>query len=100
MKRRSRASMGCFSTRHLRRKYGARLPEGLSVQDWGVSYSELEPYYGRTEQMLGISGKVGNINGQRIAGGNILEGPRSHEFPLPPHPYPYFGRLFEQGALS
>jgi gluconate 2-dehydrogenase alpha chain len=85
---------------HLRRKYGSRLPEGLSVQDWGCTYDELEPYYWRAEQMLGLSGKAGNLGGKKIPGGNIFEGPRSHEYPLPPHPYPYFATLFEKGALD
>jgi len=83
---------------HLRRKYGARLPEGLAVQDWGLTYNEIEPYYWRAEQMLGLSGRAGNLRGTRVPGGNIFEGPRSHEYPLPPHPYPYFAALFEKGA--
>lgn len=85
---------------HLRRKYGSRLPEDLTVQDWGFIYGELEPYYWRAEQMLGLSGKAGNLRGTRIPGGNIFEGSRSHEYPLPPHPYPYFAKLFEKAALD
>ena len=85
---------------HLKRKYGTRLPADLAVQDWGVNYAEIESYYWRAEQMLGLSGKAGNLRGKKIAGGNVFEGPRSHEFPLPPHPYPYFAKLFEQGALA
>ena len=83
---------------HLHRKYGARLPESLAVQDWGITYDEMEPYYWRAERMLGLSGKAGNLNGKKVDGGNVFEGPRSHEYPLPPHPYPYFARLFEKGA--
>lgn len=85
---------------HLQRKYGSRLPEGLSVQDWGFTYDQLEPYYWRAEQMLGLGGKAGNLRGKRIPGGNVFEGPRQHEYPLPPHPYPYFAKLFEKGALE
>jgi choline dehydrogenase-like flavoprotein len=29
----------------------------MSIQDWGVTYDELEPYYDRFEYMAGISGK-------------------------------------------
>ena len=69
---------------HLREKFGAaHLPENLAVQDWGVTYSDLEPYYWRGEQMLGVSGKAGNIRGQQLAGGNVFEGPRMSEYPLP-----------------
>ena len=54
-------------------KYGAkRLPADHSIQDWGVTYDEMEPYYTRAERMLGISGKAGNIRGQNIVGGNIF----------------------------
>src|SRR6478672_2029411 len=61
---------------HLREKFGAvHLPENLAVQDWGVTYNDLEPHYWRGEQMLGVSGKAGNIRGQKLAGGNVFEGP-------------------------
>jgi gluconate 2-dehydrogenase alpha chain len=85
---------------HLRGKYGSRLPQELAVQDWGFTYADLEPDYWRAEQMLGLSGKAGNLNGTRIPGGNVFEGPRTHEYPLAPHPYPYFAVLFEKAALD
>ena len=70
----------------LREKHGAgKLPADLAVQDWGVTYDELEPLYWRAEQMMGIGGKAGNLRGQSIEGGNVFEGPRSHEYPNPPH---------------
>jgi gluconate 2-dehydrogenase alpha chain len=82
-------------------KYGAaRLPEDHSIQDWGVTYDELEPYYARVESLLGISGKAGNIRGTKIEGGNIFEGWRSTEYPTPPTKIPYFSELFRQGANS
>src|SRR5262249_53550534 len=62
----------------LREKHG-RLPDDLCVRDWGVTYDELEPYYWRAEQMMGIGGKAGNLRGQIIDGGNPFEGQRSHE---------------------
>ncbi|HLK05374.1 MAG TPA: hypothetical protein VKT53_13110, partial [Candidatus Acidoferrum sp.] len=38
-------------------KYGAeRLPEDHAMQDWGITYDELEPHYARAEALLGISG--------------------------------------------
>lgn len=82
-------------------KYGAkRLPEDHCIQDWGVSYDELEPYYARAEKMIGVAGKAGNIRGQRIEGGNIFEGWRSEEFPLPPTKVPYYASLFKDAAKS
>ena len=80
-------------------KYGAkRLPADHSIQDWGVTYDEMEPYYTRAERMLGISGKAGNIRGKQIVGGNIFEGWRSAEYPTPPTKIPYFSALFGDAA--
>ena len=59
-------------------------PENHSIQDWGVTWQEIEPYYAKAEQLVGISGKAGNLNGKKIEGGNIFEGPRSTEYPMPP----------------
>src|SRR5208283_2606451 len=58
---------------HLREKHGARLPENIAIQDWGVTYDELEPYYWRAEQMVGVGGKAGNLRGSAVDGGNIFE---------------------------
>ena len=83
----------------LREKWGAaRLPEYLSVQDYPLRYEDLEPYYWRVEQMMGVGGKAGNLNGKIVDGGNPFEGPRSHEFPNPPHKKTYPMALFEQAA--
>ena len=63
-------------------RYGAgKLPEGSSVQDWPVTYEELEPYYDAFEWDIGTSGQAGNLRGERIPGGNPYEGPRSRPFP-------------------
>jgi gluconate 2-dehydrogenase alpha chain len=56
-------------------KYGAkRLPEEHSIQDWGVTYDELEPHYTRVELLVGVSGKAGNLRGRQVEGGNVFEG--------------------------
>ena len=82
-------------------KYGAqRLPADHSIQNWGITYDEMEPYYVRAERMLGISGKAGNIKGKKIDGGNIFEGWRSAEYPTPPTKTPYFSALFSDAARS
>lgn len=64
-----------------RERYGASKLEGLLVQDWGVTYEEMEPYYDRFERIAGTSGTAGNIKGQIRSGGNPFEGPRSREYP-------------------
>jgi len=80
-------------------KYGQnRLPEDHAIQDWGVTYDELEPYYARAEALMGVSGKAGNIRGKRIEGGNIYEGWRSADYPTPPTKIPYFSAMFEDAT--
>src|SRR5258707_800951 len=70
---------------HLTERHGAaKLPADLAVQDWGVTYEDLEPHYWRAEQMMGVGGKAGNLNGKIVDGGNPFEGPRRHEYPLRP----------------
>ena len=77
-----------------------RLPEDHAIQDWGVTYDELEPHYTRVELLLGISGKAGNIRGKQIEGGNVFEGWRSAEYPTPPTKIPYFSAMFRDAAKS
>jgi len=83
------------------RRYGkARLPEDHAIQDWGVTYDQLEPYFTRAELLMGISGKAGNLRGKQIEGGNIFEGWRSAEYPTPATKTPYFPALFRDAARS
>ena len=56
----------------------------MTIQDWPVSYDELEPYYDRFDKLCGVSGKAGNLRGKIVAGGNLFEGPRSNEYPNKP----------------
>ena len=59
------------------RRYGAsRIPAGSTVEDWPISYEDLEPFYDRVEYELGVSGNAGNLKGRRIEAGNIFEGRR------------------------
>jgi gluconate 2-dehydrogenase alpha chain len=68
-----------------RRRYGAsRIPAGSTVEDWPFGLDELEPYYDIVERELGVSGKAGNIGGQIDPRGNIFEGARRREYPMPP----------------
>ena len=50
---------------HIEQRYGKKiLDPDLRIQDWGVTYQELEPYYDRFEYLLGVCGKAGNLNGK------------------------------------
>jgi gluconate 2-dehydrogenase alpha chain len=65
---------------HLRGRYGANaVLADLTLQDWGISYDELEPFYQQLEDLFGVSGKAGNINGVVQAGGNPFEPRRTKE---------------------
>ena len=56
-------------------KYGAnKLPAEYTIQDWGITYDELEPYFDRFEKTAGISGE--DIN--------PFWGQRSSPYPTPP----------------
>jgi gluconate 2-dehydrogenase alpha chain len=84
---------------HLTERYGEKfLPEDMTIQDWGITYDELEPYYDKFEYLCGTSGKAGNIKGQIQTGGNPFEGARAREYPTPPQKQPYGPTLFAQAA--
>ena len=59
---------------------------GTGFDDWPISYQDLEPYYTRAEQVLGVSGDNSL---------NPFEPPRSAPLPLPPLPIKSSGVLFE-----
>src|ERR1700719_3823855 len=80
-------------------RYGAAaIPEDSSLTDWPLSYADLEPFYDRAEYELGVSGKAGNLQGRKIAGGNPFEAPRRRDYPLPPLQVDQAGAIFEGGA--
>src|SRR6202167_135182 len=67
------------------KRYGASaIPAGSTLEDWPLSYEDLEPFYDRVEYEIGVSGKAGNIQGKLDSNGNIYEGPRQREYPMPP----------------
>ncbi len=80
-------------------RYGKdAIPNDSSITDWPVSYAELEPFYDQAEYELGVSGKAGNLKGNKIEGGNVFEGPRSREYPLPALQMDQSAVLYEAGA--
>ena len=55
---------------HIEQRYGKGfIPADMTIQDWGVTYDDLEPYYDRFEYLCGISGQAGNVNGPIHDGG-------------------------------
>jgi gluconate 2-dehydrogenase alpha chain len=84
---------------HLTQRYGAEfLPEDMTIQDWGITYDELEPFYDRFEYLCGTSGQAGNLQGAIQDGGNPFEGPRSRPYPNPPMKQGYGHMLFAEAA--
>ena len=47
-------------------RYGAdKIKPDMPLQDWGITYDELEPYYDTFEKMAGISGETVDLYGKR-----------------------------------
>ncbi|KJV48691.1 GMC family oxidoreductase [Pantoea sp. BL1] len=81
------------------KRYGKQqIAKGVILQDWGVTYDELEPFYDRFEKIAGVSGKAGKLNGEVIEGGNPYEGNRSSEYPLPALESMRLTDIFAEGA--
>jgi gluconate 2-dehydrogenase alpha chain len=84
---------------HLEARYGKNaIPAEMTIDDFPVSYAELEPYYDRFEKLLGVSGKAGNLGGAKIDGGNVFEGPRVSEYPNKPLANTMAHALMEKAA--
>ena len=84
---------------HLTQRYGAAfLPADMTIQDWGITYDEIEPYYDKFEYLCGTSGQAGNLAGKIQPGGNPFEGARSRPYPTPGMRQPYGPTLFAKAA--
>jgi choline dehydrogenase-like flavoprotein len=59
----------------MRSTYGA--PAGSSLEDWPISYDDLEPFYEKAEYEIGVSGDYS---------GTPFHGPRRRPLPMPPLP--------------
>jgi len=72
-------------------KYGAnKLPAEYTLQDWGITYDELEPYFDRFEKTAGISGEDNNP----------FWGKRSSPYPTPPMKKTPILQRFETAATN
>lgn len=80
-------------------RYGAStIPADMTLQDYPVSYQELEPFFEKFEKICGTAGQVGNLSGETIIGGNPFEAPRRSPYPTKPLKQQYAGQLFAQAA--
>lgn len=54
-------------------RYGEdKIPEDMNLQDWGITYEEMEPYYDKWEKMAGISGEQDPLAPKRKKSGQTL----------------------------
>lgn len=87
---------------HYEERYGKKfIPEGMTIQDFGVSYEELEPYFDFAEKVFGTSGTAWSVNGEIVGrgkGGNPFAADRSQPFPLEAQKNPVSALLFQQAA--
>jgi choline dehydrogenase-like flavoprotein len=66
-----------FNPKDFRMKSTYGCPEGSTLEDWPISYDDLEPYYTKAEWEIGVSGDDST---------NPFKGPRSKPLPMPPLP--------------
>jgi choline dehydrogenase-like flavoprotein len=66
-----------------------------NVADWPLSYDELAPFYDEVEERLGVQGDL-----RRMPASTLAQAPRDHQFPNPPNPPMYAGKLLAEGAAS
>jgi choline dehydrogenase-like flavoprotein len=65
------------------------IPDGSSLADWPIDYDELEPFYTRAEQEIGVSGDGAAHRNQ---------GARSAAYPMPPLPDNTEAQVLRRGA--
>jgi choline dehydrogenase-like flavoprotein len=73
----------------MRSTYGA--VEGSTLDDWPISYQDLEPYYEKAEWEIGVSGDDSN---------NIFRAPRRRPLPMPPLPPNREHQILKPAALK
>jgi gluconate 2-dehydrogenase alpha chain len=86
---------------HIEERYGKKfIPSEMTIQDYPVSFQELEPHFDHFEKVCGVSGTAGNLRGQLQSGGNPFEGARSDHYPTPPLPPIESARRFANAAAQ
>src|SRR5580658_8104303 len=82
-------------------RYGvSAIPAGSTLEDWPIGYDDLEPFYDTVEYEIGVSGKAGNIQGKIDPAGNVFEGPRRREYPMPPLRETDFTEMMRTAAVK
>jgi choline dehydrogenase-like flavoprotein len=88
-------SYGAMAWRYMERDFRMRsaygVPEGSTLADWPLAYSDLEPFYTKAEWEIGVSGQ---------AGANTFEPPRGKPYPMPPLPLNSEAEMLRAAARS
>ena len=83
-------SYGAMAWRYTEKDFRMRTTygqlEGSTLEDWPISYEDLEPCYEKAEWEIGVSGD---------AVSNPFAAPRKKPYPMPPFAYNQEGRLLE-----
>lgn len=66
--------------------------ERANVVDWPIEYKDLEPYYEKTERIVGVSG--------RVVDHPFLEPRSTPDYPFPPSREHHFAKLLEQAGAK
>jgi choline dehydrogenase-like flavoprotein len=64
-----------------------------NVADWPLAYDDLAPFYDEVEKRLIVQGDV-----KKMPAATLEQAPRKHQFPVPPNPSMYAGKLLAEGA--
>lgn len=64
-------------------------PAASSLVDWPIEYSDIEPWYGRAEQVIGVCGPSGRLPHEPL---------RSADLPMPPLPRHGAATVLQAGA--
>jgi gluconate 2-dehydrogenase alpha chain len=78
--------------------------DGANLQDWPLTYDDVEPFYDKVEYEIAVGGWPGNINGDirpvDPAEGNPFEAPRQRDYPFRPLRDNATDLVFREGALN
>lgn len=74
--------------KRLKEKHGENsIPADMTVQNWGITYEELEPYYDKFEKTVGVGGRQSTLGVKH-----------STDYPNPPMKEMPMMRLFQEAA--
>ena len=89
---------------HYEERYGKSfIPKNMTIQDFGVTYEELEPHFDFAEKVFGTSGTAWTIKGEVVGrgkGGNPFAADRTNDFPLVAQKNTVSATIFQKAAES